>query len=345
MPGLHGHGGGYSGRSPSIFSMGTPFRGSTPPPPRRSRRGGLGPDALRLLLAADYDVDDMSDLIVNQLHDTYMEEEAQPHPISTRTLRSLQRIRGSESRCGEESCSICLDAYEKRDSCIRLPCEHTFHATCVERWFQAHHTCPSCRHKLPEQTPQEELELARERSEEVVRSAIHEGGAALAACCPGDPCAVFSMVEAALASDRLTREAEEARLRRANRRMAAFGYHNYEDDDSDTLYPPIDDDELLEQLLHQLAATEARVNREVRQRQIMQREAPIMILPNGQPLDSVDEATLRNILDELGVEHDEFDDIDDLRILVSIIVRESFEPANSQSPSEDSSRVSSPTFR
>lgn len=45
-------------------------------------------------------------------------------------------------------CSIC---YEISEAEIRhLPCSHTFHATCVQTWFDnQHNTCPLCRIPIP----------------------------------------------------------------------------------------------------------------------------------------------------------------------------------------------------
>lgn len=32
---------------------------------------------------------------------------------------------------------------------IELPCSHVFHESCLRPWLEGHHTCPSCRSKLP----------------------------------------------------------------------------------------------------------------------------------------------------------------------------------------------------
>lgn len=43
-----------------------------------------------------------------------------------------------------QECCICMD-----NDCIQpwssLPCGHMFHASCVSRWIDTHHTCPVCR--------------------------------------------------------------------------------------------------------------------------------------------------------------------------------------------------------
>ncbi|GBG29970.1 Hypothetical Protein FCC1311_061902 [Hondaea fermentalgiana] len=204
--------------------------------PRRFRRAGLGPEALRLILAADYDLEDMSDLIVNQLHDTYMEAEAEPRPPFPKT--ELPQLTNSANSASDDSTTSNL------------------------------------------------LDLA--------------------------------------SSDGLGESDEEL-------------FHGSGDDDfyfeagahPDALYAHStgsEDDILLEELLRHLAGTETRSSLEVRQgHPSFQRGSPVMLLPNGQHVDAVDETTLRAALDEIGVEHDEFDDVDDLRMMVSIILHESSE--------------------
>eukprot|EP00516_Mucochytrium_quahogii_P010068 CAMPEP_0203774142 /NCGR_PEP_ID=MMETSP0099_2-20121227/5108_1 /ASSEMBLY_ACC=CAM_ASM_000209 /TAXON_ID=96639 /ORGANISM=" , Strain NY0313808BC1" /LENGTH=316 /DNA_ID=CAMNT_0050672169 /DNA_START=405 /DNA_END=1355 /DNA_ORIENTATION=- len=136
------------------------------------------------------DIDDISDLLVNQLHDTYMEEQIPSHPVSRRHFNSLERLKGP---CG--SCSVCIEQYTKIDCCIKLPCGHVFHEKCVGRWFVDQHTCPTCRYELVEQTESEENELLLERREAQMEESILECAAAAAAGCAGCPSAFFDMID------------------------------------------------------------------------------------------------------------------------------------------------------
>lgn len=58
------------------------------------------------------------------------------------TLPSVEVESGGE-------CVICKEEMrEGRDVC-QLPCQHTFHWTCVLPWLRKRNTCPCCRFQLP----------------------------------------------------------------------------------------------------------------------------------------------------------------------------------------------------
>ncbi|CAM0954918.1 unnamed protein product [Alopecurus aequalis] len=47
---------------------------------------------------------------------------------------------------GWAQCAICLGLVRAGETVRRLPpCEHLFHAGCVDEWLRAHATCPLCR--------------------------------------------------------------------------------------------------------------------------------------------------------------------------------------------------------
>mmetsp|Transcript_6338 Transcript_6338/g.11307 ORF Transcript_6338/g.11307 Transcript_6338/m.11307 type:complete len:622 (-) Transcript_6338:71-1936(-) len=52
---------------------------------------------------------------------------------------------GEDDRAAEDQCCICLVDFESGDSMRKLPCEHQYHADCVDRWIATHDSCPSCR--------------------------------------------------------------------------------------------------------------------------------------------------------------------------------------------------------
>ncbi|CAA3003001.1 E3 ubiquitin-protein ligase ATL41-like [Olea europaea var. sylvestris] len=43
-------------------------------------------------------------------------------------------------------CSVCLSLFEDGEMARTLPnCKHTFHAECIDKWFESNSTCPICR--------------------------------------------------------------------------------------------------------------------------------------------------------------------------------------------------------
>lgn len=46
---------------------------------------------------------------------------------------------------GADTCSICMNTYEKDRVCQQLPCSHRFHAWCYQKWYLKKHDCPLCR--------------------------------------------------------------------------------------------------------------------------------------------------------------------------------------------------------
>lgn len=48
-----------------------------------------------------------------------------------------------------DMCSVCLVEFERGHGIRRLPCSHTFHTRCVDRWFyNGRLNCPNCRGQI-----------------------------------------------------------------------------------------------------------------------------------------------------------------------------------------------------
>ena len=59
-----------------------------------------------------------------------------------------------------QTCTICLDNIQCKESFVVLPCHHVFHHECAKKWFRVGHTCPTCKHVYPKQdvTPPPQIE-------------------------------------------------------------------------------------------------------------------------------------------------------------------------------------------
>ena len=45
-------------------------------------------------------------------------------------------------------CIICLETFQDGDSLRVLPCFHSFHRVCVDKWLAGSRTCPICKHDI-----------------------------------------------------------------------------------------------------------------------------------------------------------------------------------------------------
>ena len=64
--------------------------------------------------------------------------------LRKRLLMSSVRITDGDGSELPESCAICLQP-QHRNTRIKLPCGHSFHAACVHEWSLRNSTCPTCR--------------------------------------------------------------------------------------------------------------------------------------------------------------------------------------------------------
>ena len=47
----------------------------------------------------------------------------------------------------EKACSICLEDFRVGEMVRTIPCFHSFHANCIDRWLRTRTTCPICKHE------------------------------------------------------------------------------------------------------------------------------------------------------------------------------------------------------
>lgn len=49
----------------------------------------------------------------------------------------------------EDKCNICLATFEDGEELRTLPCAHTFHKPCIDKWLQMNKICPIDRQEIP----------------------------------------------------------------------------------------------------------------------------------------------------------------------------------------------------
>ena len=48
----------------------------------------------------------------------------------------------------EASCSICLEDFKLGDDSAVTKCNHIFHKSCIEEWYDRKSSCPNCRENI-----------------------------------------------------------------------------------------------------------------------------------------------------------------------------------------------------
>ena len=66
--------------------------------------------------------------------------EAVVRALPLRTVSSSEHV---------QACPVCLEDMEAGSEVRTLPCNHFFHAACVEGWLKQKNSCPMCREELP----------------------------------------------------------------------------------------------------------------------------------------------------------------------------------------------------
>ena len=69
--------------------------------------------------------------------------------LTTQKIQQFEQFTADESFV-DDQCVICMEDIEIGRNMMRLDCDgqHTFCQVCIERWFDEHKTCPTCRHEF-----------------------------------------------------------------------------------------------------------------------------------------------------------------------------------------------------
>ncbi|KAF4517537.1 hypothetical protein B566_EDAN005100 [Ephemera danica] len=73
--------------------------------------------------------------------------EAKPRGLARGEIEQLPSYKfDSGTHQGDQtSCVVCMCDFEARQMLRVLPCDHEFHAKCVDKWLKSNRTCPICR--------------------------------------------------------------------------------------------------------------------------------------------------------------------------------------------------------
>lgn len=107
------------------------------------------------------------DELLTQLMERHAQENLPPAADQS-TLDSLPKIKFVDAELGKKiifhhiihcnhfhlsllehkECPVCQDDYVEEDELLKLPCNHTFHPSCITDWLKINGTCPVCRFSL-----------------------------------------------------------------------------------------------------------------------------------------------------------------------------------------------------
>ena len=67
--------------------------------------------------------------------------------LTPQRIQQFEQFTADESFVGDQ-CVICMEEIDIDRNMMRLDCDgqHTFCQVCIEKWFDNHKTCPTCRH-------------------------------------------------------------------------------------------------------------------------------------------------------------------------------------------------------
>ncbi|XP_064876065.1 RING finger protein 44 isoform X2 [Oncorhynchus nerka] len=134
------------------------YRLQQPPPPPPPYYPGFLPYFLSMLpvpptavgpaISLDLDVDDVEmenyEALLNLAERL---GEAKPRGITKADIEQLPSYRFNlDNHQSEQTlCVVCFSDFECRQLLRVLPCNHEFHAKCVDKWLKTNRTCPICR--------------------------------------------------------------------------------------------------------------------------------------------------------------------------------------------------------
>ncbi|XP_020237400.1 probable E3 ubiquitin-protein ligase RHC2A [Cajanus cajan] len=79
-------------------------------------------------------------------------------PASKSAIDSLPTLEINDGHLSSEShCAVCKEAFELGTAVREMPCKHIYHPECILPWLALHNSCPVCRHELPVDSPNSNL--------------------------------------------------------------------------------------------------------------------------------------------------------------------------------------------
>jgi hypothetical protein len=77
-------------------------------------------------------------------------QQTERQPLTNKQIVELfgpyQKVKSMDIPLLEEKCPCCFEGFVVNEGIRRLPCSHTFHKRCVDKWFRLGQvTCPMCR--------------------------------------------------------------------------------------------------------------------------------------------------------------------------------------------------------
>ena len=71
------------------------------------------------------------------------------NPSAIQIAESTTVFNATASTNTDQQCTICFENFTDGQELRRINhCEHTFHKTCIDRWFTTNVRCPNCRHDI-----------------------------------------------------------------------------------------------------------------------------------------------------------------------------------------------------